>query len=78
MPEDAVACNKHGIELARSGQLQEALGQFDQAVALKPDYAEAYNNRALILQDLNRPGDALTRRFRRPSSPQASSPAKCE
>jgi tetratricopeptide (TPR) repeat protein len=60
MPEDAVTYNKHGIELARSGQLQEALGQFDQAVALKPDYAEAYNNRALILQDLKRPGDALT------------------
>ena len=60
MPEDAVGYNKHGIELARSGQLQEALAQFDQAVALKPDYAEAYNNRALILQDLNRPSDALT------------------
>jgi Tfp pilus assembly protein PilF len=60
MPEDAAACNKHGIELARSGQLQDALAQFDAAVALKPDYAEAYNNRALILQDLNRPDDALT------------------
>lgn len=57
--DEATALNKRGIELARSGRLQEALAQFDKAVALSPGYAEAYNNRALILQDLDRPGDAL-------------------
>jgi Flp pilus assembly protein TadD len=56
MSDDAVAHNKRGIELARGGQLVQALAHFDEAVALKPDYAEAYNNRA---QDLNRPNEAL-------------------
>ena len=59
MPDDATAHNKHGIELARGGRLEDALAHFDKAVTLKPDYAEAHNNRALILQDLGRLDDAL-------------------
>jgi predicted TPR repeat methyltransferase len=37
----------------------EALVSFDQALAIKPDYAEALNNRGSALQDLNRPAEAL-------------------
>jgi tetratricopeptide (TPR) repeat protein len=31
----------------------------EQAIALKPDHADAYNNRGVALQDLKRPEEAL-------------------
>ena len=37
----------------------DALASYDKAIALKPDYAEAYNNRGNALTDLKRPADAL-------------------
>ena len=37
----------------------EALASYAEAVALKPDYAEAYNNRAFALRDMKRPDEAL-------------------
>ena len=40
-------------------RLAEALASYDKAIALKPDYAEAYNNRGIALQGLNRPEEAL-------------------
>ena len=38
---------------------EEALASYDRAIALRPDYAEAYNNRGNALMDLKRPADAL-------------------
>ena len=38
---------------------REALASYDKAIALKPDYAEAYNNRGNALKELKRPDDAL-------------------
>ena len=32
----------------------DALASYDKAIALKPDYAEAYNNRGNALQELKR------------------------
>ena len=32
---------------------------YDKAIVLKPDYAEAYNNRGIALRDLQRPVEAL-------------------
>jgi Flp pilus assembly protein TadD len=36
-----------------------ALTQYQQATALKPDFAEAWNNQGVALLKLNRPSDAL-------------------
>ena len=44
------------MDLKRS---EEALASYDKAIALKPDYAEAYNNRGNALMDLKRPEEAL-------------------
>ena len=49
-----------GITLASLQRFDEAISSFDTAVALKPDYAEAYNNRHLVLHDLNRLDAALS------------------
>ena len=40
-------------------RLDEALASYDKAIALKPDYAEAYNNRGNALKDLKRLDEAL-------------------
>lgn len=58
---DAVAlyhCN-HGLVLAASGRLEEALNAYARALRLQPDYAEAHNNRATALKDLGRCDEAL-------------------
>ena len=41
-------------------RLDEAMASYDKALALKPDYAEAFNNHGNALQELKR----LTRRWR--------------
>jgi tetratricopeptide (TPR) repeat protein len=38
---------------------EEALASYNRAVYLKPDYAEAFNNRGIALMELKRPADAL-------------------
>ena len=40
-------------------RLDEALASYDKALALKPDYAKAFNNRGNALQDLKRLDEAL-------------------
>jgi tetratricopeptide (TPR) repeat protein len=42
------------------GRAQDALKSYDRAIALKPDFAEALNNRGNALRALKRPRDALT------------------
>jgi tetratricopeptide (TPR) repeat protein len=44
---------------SRSGQLAEALASYDQAIALRPDFAEVHNNRADVLKALKRLDEAL-------------------
>ena len=41
------------------GRHEEALAAYDRALAAAPDYAEALNNRGIVLQDLKRPAEAL-------------------
>jgi tetratricopeptide (TPR) repeat protein len=41
---DPVLCNKIGIAFHQMGQLGKAKKQYERAVKLKPDYAEAQNN----------------------------------
>jgi Tfp pilus assembly protein PilF len=38
---------------------EEAVASYDKAITLRPDYAEAYNNRGTALRSLQRPQDAL-------------------
>ena len=45
--------------LDRLGRYDEALVSYDRAIALKPDYARAYNNRGVALGRLERHADAL-------------------
>ena len=44
------------LDLKRS---EDALANYDKAIALKPDYAGAYNNRGKLLMDMRRPEGAL-------------------
>ena len=48
-----------GALLTGLGRLKEALASYDQAIACKADYAEAYYNRGNVLNKLERPEDAL-------------------
>ena len=47
-------CCAEGLEASA-----EALASYDKAIALKPDFAEAYSNRGNALMDLKRPEEAL-------------------
>ena len=38
---------------------ERGVGLITKAIALKPDHADAYNNRGVALQDLKRPEEAL-------------------
>jgi Tfp pilus assembly protein PilF len=55
----AVAFYRQGNALLKLKQFAEALPYYDQALALKPDYAEACSNRGIALQRLARYQDAL-------------------
>lgn len=48
-----------GLALQALKRLDEALASYDKALALKPNYADAYINRGNALKDLNRLDEAL-------------------
>ena len=50
-----------GGMLFRQGRLQEAIGHYDQALRLKPDFAEAQNNLGVALAQLGRMPEAVER-----------------
>jgi tetratricopeptide (TPR) repeat protein len=47
---DAQSHNMHGQALARSGKIELALGEFDQAITIDPHNADALYNRGLLYQ----------------------------
>ena len=49
---DAVACYNRGNALLDQKRFAEAIVSYDQAIALKPDFAEAHNNRGNAQQNL--------------------------
>ena len=58
-PTSAAAHSNYGIALKSEGRAAEALGWFDKAVSLDPQYGRAYLSMANALQTLN--GDATQR-----------------
>lgn len=50
---DAELCFMQGVELAHKGDSLEALDFFQQAISLRPDYAEAYNGMGALLINMN-------------------------
>ena len=51
-PNEAILYNISGACYASLEQLDTAVKQYDKAIAIKPDYAEAHNNLGVTLQDL--------------------------
>ena len=58
-PDDAEAFAQHANVLQELGRFEDALADYDRAVALKPDFAAGHNNRGLVLYRLNRLDEAL-------------------
>ncbi len=59
MKPDAAAFSNLGMARQALGQFNEALLVYGQAIALKPDFAEAHVNRGNVLMRLNRLEDAV-------------------
>ena len=57
-PESYMAQNNLGYVLLQTGRVSEALEHFEQAVRLKPGYAEAHNNLGDALQQTGRTPEA--------------------
>src|SRR5260370_34073861 len=53
-PNDAQAYNMRGSVLGRAGRNQEALADFDHAIAIDGNYAQAYANRGQVHRQMNR------------------------
>ena len=53
--QEGLIYRTEGLKLQKMGELQRAAAAFQKAVAIKPDYAEAYNDLGVVLEGL---GDA--------------------
>jgi len=52
--------NDLALALLEAGELQQALGRLNEAIALKGDYSPSYNNRGIVFERLERLADAIT------------------
>ena len=48
-----------GLELEQQGKFEAALASYDRALAAKPDFVEALNNRGVVLEAMNRLEEAI-------------------
>ena len=48
-----------GVTLQDQGKLEEAIEAYNKALAIKPDYAEAYYNMGIALQDQGKLEEAI-------------------
>jgi len=55
---------ERGNAYYKSGQYQEALEMYDQAIRIDREYAKAWNNRSLVLKKMGREREALESRDR--------------
>ncbi len=53
------AHNSHGVALAHVGRLENAIGEYERALHLKPDYAEAHYNLGVALARTGRMQEAI-------------------
>ena len=84
-PDDPQAYNMRGSVFAENGRNEQALADFNKAISLDPNYAQAYANRALLYRQNNKAGSRACRLqqgavdsmriTRRPISAAASSTA---
>jgi tetratricopeptide (TPR) repeat protein len=58
-PGDPTLPNILGVSNARMGQTDTALACYERALAIKPDFAEAHNNRGNVLNHLSRHDEAM-------------------
>jgi tetratricopeptide (TPR) repeat protein len=58
-PDDPVAHLNLGNALGRLGRLEEALGCYAKALAIRPDFAEAHNNSSAVQYELGQFNDAV-------------------
>ncbi len=58
-PAAWAAHNNLGVALAQRGKTEEAIDQYEQAVHIRPGYAEAHNNWGLALAQTGRMEDAI-------------------
>jgi len=58
-PQCWMAHNNLGLELSKLGQTQAAIGQYEDAVRIKPDLAEAHNNLGNALSALGQTTEAV-------------------
>jgi serine/threonine-protein kinase len=59
LPENAGVLLNYSYGLMHKGNLEEALATLDRLIRLRPDYAEAHNNRGSVLLKLNRKDEAI-------------------
>ena len=53
LPTWAIDVNKSGIENFKNGRIESAKGDFEQAIAMRPDYADAYYNLGWLYEEIN-------------------------
>ena len=58
-PQSPVTINILGATLQGQGKLQEAMANYNRAIQIRPNYANAYSNRGTALQELGKLEDAL-------------------
>ncbi|MFX7748065.1 tetratricopeptide repeat protein, partial [Acinetobacter baumannii] len=58
MPSDPITHYNLGVVLKEQGLIDEALHCYQQAVRLKPDFAEAHGNLGAIFQEQGKPSEA--------------------
>jgi tetratricopeptide (TPR) repeat protein len=53
LPTWAIDVNHSGIENFKNGRIESAKGDFEQAIAMRPDYADAYYNLGWLYEEIN-------------------------
>jgi tetratricopeptide (TPR) repeat protein len=59
--KNVVAHNDLGNALVKNGQIDEAMGHYQEALRLKPDYAEAFYNLGVAFDQRGQVGEAIRR-----------------